>query len=1050
MEILRSKIKPPKRQHILHRKRLIRIFGDFREKKLTTVIAGAGYGKTTLLWDAMSRMGTSPFWYRLGDQDTDFKVFVSYLYACFNSSRKPAFGLKKPVDMLHSWLAFIEKRLTSPTVLVFDDFHLVQKDDQIMAAVEFILDRLPSFLHLVIIGRHELPLRLSRLRAQDQLVEIDETDLSFTTDEIRSFFERVTDLADGHIDDIAAGTGGWAAGLVLLRHAFKNRHPDAVSERLKSLHQAPRYIFSYLRENVFDTQPDHVKAFMMKIALLPEIDTRLCSRIFHVEDADAILKSMVADHLMIFPVDESGTVFSMHHLLQDFLVSELKQSFPQGQIDALHIKIAEETEACDSFLALTHYIEGRAYEKAVRLIETHEMEFLIEGKVNFLGQCLSRIPEQVIEANPRLLLAQAKLYSYFGNPRKATDLIVRAHQLFKKQNAKEEMISCLVELGSQYYFTGHVKEAKLLMEQVLEEVEPRSATYVVAMTYLSFLSSVLGEFHTAHSYYDIAVEVIDGYPELERRIAFALLNTSFIHLLYFEGDFEGSHDVSQKLLNTIIELNIHSCLPLVYYQLSINCYLLEAFEKGCAYAELGITACEKMLLSDSRKGWVYLAFARNTLGLGQTGKAEALVHESMALFEDPGNRWGMAHAWECLHLVHLKRGNLQKAHKLLNNALDIIKGYGLHITKGILLNSLAKRLIIEEEPERALALLSEARSRLKGAEYYLFNNHLLTVRALDRINQPKAAVTHLDLALRLSKANGYTRFLKREKEWFARLLKDNAFTDRTLYENHKGLLERLFDKETDTPVLRISLLGPFWAVTGNTPIPPFKSANALMILKYLAANRQRGFIHKEELIELIWPDENPEKTGSRFNMAMSALRKTLEPDLPARAASTYIERKKDSYRLYGDDRAVIDAERFSRAAAKALKAPEDSPGKHDMLLAALSIYTGPFLEEDRYQDWCMEKNQTYTQLFGQLLNAIADSYERKNDIKGAVLYTRKRLNLDPLDEAAFEHLMHLYSLIGDRLKVSRTYQEYQKTVKQMELPVNPELTAFFRDLIQSG
>ena len=81
MDILHSKIQIPKRYNILRRNRLHRYFNDICQKKLIAVTAGAGYGKTTLVMDALASHNIVPAWYRLDEQDSDFFVFISYLYS---------------------------------------------------------------------------------------------------------------------------------------------------------------------------------------------------------------------------------------------------------------------------------------------------------------------------------------------------------------------------------------------------------------------------------------------------------------------------------------------------------------------------------------------------------------------------------------------------------------------------------------------------------------------------------------------------------------------------------------------------------------------------------------------------------------------------------------------------------------------------------------------------------------------------------------------------------------------------------------------------------
>lgn len=1062
MNVLHSKLQAPKRRQIIRRQRLIRYFNDICQKKIITVTAGAGYGKTTLVVDALASQDVVSVWYRLDEQDTDVMGFVHYLYAAFRQhfpgsdgagmgSEISTPGLKKQTALLHDWLVFLEKTVAQQAVLVLDDYHLVQDFQPINDAISYILDRLPDNVHLVIIGRKDLTLKVSALRAGEQILEISEKELSFTPSEIKRFFLDNRLLTDTHINDIHQSTGGWAASLVLLRYAFNKNRPETLSGRLDLLKQAPRYVFSYLKETVFDIQPAPVKEFMMKAALLPEIDTRRCSRIFNVDNAETMLKQMIEDHLMIFPVDDSGTVFYLHQLFREFLVTQLEKHVSTADICQLHCRIAREMEDDDVFHALNHFIEGHAFDEAVRLIETHELKFLLEGKINFLDQCLKKIPGPMLEANPQLMTAQAKLHTYSGNPRQAMDHLTKALLLFRKQDARENMVKCMVELGFHYYFTGYVPEAKRLLEQVIGDVEPASTTYIIAMTYLTFLSSVLGEFETAGQYYDTVWEVIESLPDFERTISSALITTSYSYTLYIKGHFETSLQVTEKLLKSVLEFNIEPCLPLAYYQLAAASFYLGRFENGVEFGKKGIDICEKLSLADSRKGWVYLAWAQNCLGLGHFNQALDLITRSIELFEDPGNRWGVANALDCRHQVLLCQGKAESAEQALSRAIDIIDGYGLPLTEGILGNSRANLLIIEKNYSPALDCLETARAKLDGAEFHLFRNHLLASRCHVETGMIDEAFNHLLRALHLSRNNAYGRFLKTETEWLLPLFKTAVSEKMPSEDPCRAYLLKLFVNELteDPPELNITLMGQFKLTAGNRSIPPsqWKSSKALTILKYLAANRAQGFIPREALIEMLWPDEDLKKTGTRFNAAMSALRKTLEPDLSPKAPSAYVERKKDMYRLYADSRIIIDTEHFSDLIALARKHQADPSRALEIYLEAQSLCQGLFLEEDRYEDWCIRKRESFTAGCLSVLKEIVSIYEARSDLANAIHYAGKILEIEPFDENTFKNLMLFHAGAGNPANVRKTYAAYEEMAHQMDCPVSSEIQDLYMTLI---
>ena len=412
--------------------RLVRFFKVIGQKKLITITAGAGYGKTTLVIDALSRIDVDTVWYRLDQQDTDFMVFMTYLKFGIRQKHpetryktgKSTTGkgtLKNRNDFLLEFIGTLENDICRETALVLDDYHLVQENPEINEAVEFILERLPRNVHLIIISRKEPSIRISKIRVMEQLLEISEDDLSFTSSEIKDFYSKVFRLSvtDGHIKDIYEKTGGWAASLVLLSYALKGKRPEEIEKSLVQFKGSQKYIFSYLEENVFETQPPEIQDFMLKTALLSAIDTTICNRIFQINNAEKLLNQMIEDHLLIFPVNENSTVFYFHHLLRDYLIAKLHQKYSKSQINMLHRQIAIEIEPDDIFQAVHHYIEGRDFDDAVRLIGTNEIKFLLEGKIHFLGKCMEKIPEPFIEQNPQLLFVEAKLCSFYGKPQDA-------------------------------------------------------------------------------------------------------------------------------------------------------------------------------------------------------------------------------------------------------------------------------------------------------------------------------------------------------------------------------------------------------------------------------------------------------------------------------------------------------------------------------------------------------------------------------------------------------------------------------------------------------
>jgi len=362
---------------------------------------------------------------------------------------------------------------------------------------------------------------------------------------------------------------------------------------------------------------------------------------------------------------------------------------------------------------------------------------------------------------------------------------------------------------------------------------------------------------------------------------------------------------------------------------------------------------------------------------------------------------------------------------------------------------MANVLIREKEFDAALNYLKKSRSKIKDAAFYLFENHLLTARSYDKLDMQKKAVEHLIKGLKISEKKGFSRFVKKEEKWMVPLLRNSRLTGKL-----KKYIQDIFNSRQDAgPAdLTLHLFGRFQVFIGKKQISSkqWKSSKALMILKYLASNRQTGFIPREILIELLWPNEDIKKTGKRFNVAMSALRKILEPDISPRAPSAYIIRKKDSYRLCQGKGVKVDLEEFLEefGAAKKLKTKNVKKAMVH-LFAAESCYKGSFLKEDPYEEWCIRKRDHLKSNYIEVVFSILNYYEAKKDFQTCIIYAKKILETDPFDEEIFKKLMVFYAALKNTVNVKKTYETYKKMVKEIDCPVSRDIKVLYENLIQN-
>lgn len=1073
MDILESKLVTPHLGNLLQRQRLVRKLTNFEDKRLILVTAGAGYGKTTLVAQALSDPSTrnrALIWYRLDRFDRDITTFIRYLIRGLEKIY-PSIGealsergydesaTGGPEARLLGLVKALESKTDKALFIVLDDYHLLGATREnaapgflsIHSCMEFLLKRLPDHVRLVLISRTDPPLKLSNLRVRRQILEIHESDLVFSLDETAALFSRVHHQAPGAktLSVLHDQTGGWAAGLILFGASLEKQGSALPCPGIMDTGVSKDHMFDFLEENLFETQPPDMQQFMVRTALMDHMDTSVCDRIFGQKDSKSRFGQMMAAHLMVFPLDEDKTVFHYHHLFRNFLLKKLYQTHTKAEIKQFHLGIAGLMETRENAMALVHYIEAHAYDEAVRFMTAFELEFMAQGKIRFVRDCLEKIPKKIIAANPKLLFMEAKQYSYFGHTDKSIACLTAACRILRQSNSDAYVAKCLVDLGAQYYYTGHIPEARGLMVQVLDEAKADPATYILAVMYLSFFCAVLGDLHDAHRYESQARIVIDNFPEFERINAIAAMDISKTYTLYIQGDFEDSMEVNLNLISRCTSAGLEAFLPLAYYHASAADCLLGKYETGLAFAEKGIGIAEKIHLRDSQNGWLFLSRSENHLGLKQLDAARSHADTALKIFRRPGNRWGMANALDLMAKISLAADNITDARSQAARALNVIKGYGLPVTEAIISITHARIFMACNAFEDARPCLVRARKHLKQAPWYLCSAWLLDAGCCHALGQNQAAWRHFQKGLAIARKKQFDRLVLTETGELIQLMAE--FRPGTIFSSYLNALSAQPHAALSGQGLHIRMLGRFRVSVDGREIEhsQWPGSKALILFQYLAVHQSRGFISKDVLVEMLWPDQDPDKTGKRFNTAMSRLRKLLEPYLPPRSPSAYIQRKNDHYALSLGTDGSLDIENFRTMAEKALRIEKSKPRDAFVIAReAEQLYTGPFLKDGPYQDWCIRLQDETKNLYCRLCRVLTMLCKKVKDMESGIMYAQNFLNADPFDESMYRELICFFLADGQYGLANKTFLACRKRMKEMDYPLSPQTLDLMKTIPQ--
>jgi predicted ATPase/DNA-binding SARP family transcriptional activator/DNA-binding CsgD family transcriptional regulator len=233
--------------------------------------------------------------------------------------------------------------------------------------------------------------------------------------------------------------------------------------------------------------------------------------------------------------------------------------------------------------------------------------------------------------------------------------------------------------------------------------------------------------------------------------------------------------------------------------------------------------------------------------------------------------------------------------------------------------------------------------------------------------------------------------------------------------------------------LRVWLLGDFRVSVGSRSIGEqewhLRKAASLLKLLSLAPEHR---LHREQVMELLWPDFDPEAALNNLHYALHIARRTLEPSaLVSSAASRYLHLRGERLVLCPDSPLWVDVEAFEEAAVTARHALEPVAFR-----AALDLYAGELLPQDRYEPWAEERRAELGGLYLSLLLEMAGLYEERKEFEPAIEALSRMVTVEPTHEGARVGLMRLYAILGRRLEALRQYEKLKEALLR-ELDAKP-------------
>jgi LuxR family maltose regulon positive regulatory protein len=1027
---------PRQRRSVLDRPRLTARLHAAVGNGLTLVSAPAGFGKTTLLASFTAQLDFDVRWLTLDGSCAAPEVFAQHLATLFAGEPcEPPATAEKLDDLrafVHAAMARACDQSDSPLLLVLDNIHEIADSTDASEVLGWLIEALPEGNEVILSGRDLPPLTIiDQLIATGECLLLESGDLAFTHDEIAAL--TAMSSADTSPGELLAATGGWPAGVMAglagsLPLNGRVTRAGAAWER-------------YLASEVWQAVPGPVQDALLSLAVAPILTPAIATALAG-DDGWARASSWLERNDYLCEAFDHGAL-RLNPLFRSFLEQRARATRHQRYTrDAARaVAVLEQAGQLSDALELARTAE--LTDELARLLTRHHRELLHGGQFALLKRAHSALPLSVYDEDPLLRALRARVLAHTGRPAEALDeaaaatadatsVEIRVHALLARLRALRLLgrTSELPPVFDALHALGPLEDPGLAAEVAYHEAQwvlPSSSDFMRAEALLRK---------------SVATSKEAATPTIE-----LLARSTLGQLLAMRGDCPAAVNELTRAAAGWRSRGRTSNLGWVLNNLGMAHLTVGDFE--AASATLAEAVDEARACENSRNlAYATASLADARVAAGDYASARQLYEKSIELCsnEVPDETLA-ALSIAGLASAHLGLGDIQQADYFAERALYIVESVGAPFELGTCLmvdaairSAAGRHRDALESARRAVAVFEEigADAPLRQAYYRVA---MCAFKAGDRAAALEAATALAGLVPEPWMLGSLIPLLREQPmfgQWLgARGLLGEPFNDLLQAQTFAPTSS---DEEAAStsrfPRIAAESLGVLRVLVDGREVADEEWASSKSKeLFYLFLARRDG-IRKEEAVEQLYPELEPEKCNSAFHSNLYRVRKALYHDS--------VVKKNGAYMLNPEGEFTWDVELFERALAEAQQQPKGSEQRARLYEEALRLYRGPFAEAF-YSEWAESiRHRTATRALAAL-STLAGFYAGREDYEEAARCLEKIVAQgEPNEEVAYQ-LATYRSRAGQPAAALAFLDSYARTQRE---EYGVELPARFRELRQ--